>query len=76
MNNLQTSWLKMTDPAGNDFKFYIDLALENKISWEVVTSFMEPCTPTLEMSREIIGHLLAEIQILQTKLQQKNPQTS
>ena len=66
------SFLKMPEGARNDFKCYFDMALENKISWEVVTSFIEPCTPTLEKSREIIRLLLTEIQILQTKLQQKN----
>ena len=64
--------LKMPEGARNDFKCYFDMALENKISWEVVISFMEPCTPTLEKSREIIKLLLAKIQILQTKLKQKN----
>ena len=73
MNKLETPLLNnLPDVERNNFKCYFDLALVNKISWEVVTSFIEPCTPTLEKSREIIRLLLTEIQILQTKLQQKN----
>ena len=69
---LETPLLNIPDVERNNFKCYFDLALVNKISWEVVTSFIEPCTPTLEKSREMIRLLLTEIQILQTKLQQKN----
>ena len=44
------------------------MALEKKISWEMLAIFLNDLTPTLEKSKEVIDILLKELQTLQLKL--------
>ena len=75
MNVYETFQLPVTDKAAKareDFKRLIELASQNKISWEVLFSYLENWTPTIEMSKQVIRMLLRDLQTFQSKLQQKN----
>ena len=67
----ETSSVTQKD-ARDDFKYLIELASQNKISWEVLFSYLENWTPTIQKSKEVVRVLLLELQTLQTKLQQKS----
>ena len=54
-----------------DFRYFISLALDKKISWRSMPSILEDFIPTLEKSKEVIGVLLKELQKLQSQLLQK-----
>ena len=51
-----------------DFCYFIQMALEKNISWEMLAIFLNDLTPTLEKSKEVIDILLKELQTLQLKL--------
>ena len=62
---------RVGDEIKVDFRYFISLALEKKISWRSLPSILEDFIPTLEKSKEVIGVLLKELQKLQSLLVHK-----
>ena len=52
-----------------NFRYFIRMALQRKISWETLLVFLDDLTPTLAQSKQAIEVLVKELQALQTKLQ-------
>ena len=57
-----------------DFTYFISLALENKLPWNSLETIFNDWTPTLPEAKKLIEIMLKELQILQTKLQEKQTQ--
>ena len=53
-----------------DFSYFISLALQNKITWESLSSILDDFIPNLENSKEVIRTLLKQLQNLQQQLSQ------
>ena len=51
-----------------DFKYFISLVLNDKITWEAISFILNDLTPTLEKSKVVIEGLLQELQKLQLEL--------
>ena len=58
-----------------DFTYFISLALENKLPWKSLETIFNDWTPTLPKAKKLIEVLLKELQMLQTKLQEKQIQS-
>ena len=54
-----------------DFTYFISLALENKLPWNSLETIFNDWTPTLPKAKKLIEIMLKELQILQSKLQEK-----
>ena len=52
-----------------NYKYFIKMALQRKISWETLLVFLDDLTPTLVQSKQAIEVLVKELQILQSKQQ-------
>ena len=53
-----------------DFTYFISSALQNKITWEASSHFLDDLTPTLATAKQVIKVLLKELQKLQAELQE------
>ena len=53
-----------------DYSYFIKMALEKKITWNMLAFFLNDLTPTLEKSKQVIEILLKELQMLQSKLEE------
>ena len=51
-----------------DFKYFISLVLNDKITWEAISFILNDLTPTLENSKLVVEGLLQELQKLQSEL--------
>ena len=51
-----------------NFRYFIKMALQKKISWETLVVFLDDLTPTLVQSKQAIEVLVKELQTLQSKL--------
>ena len=60
--------LTMADQGAFDHKYFIALALQNKMPWNALPFIIEGLTPTLEKSKVVIEGLLQELQKLQLEL--------
>ena len=58
-----------------DFKYFINLALMNKLPWDSLVFVLKDLTTTLEKSNEVIEVLVQELQKLQIDLQNSSNQT-
>ena len=64
------------DPEKNlDFKYFINLALMNKLPWDSLLFVLKDLATTLEKSNEVIEVLVQELQKLQIDLQNSSNQT-
>ena len=52
-----------------NFRYFIKMALQKKISWETLVVFLDDLTPTLVQSKQAIEVLVKELQSLQSKVQ-------
>ena len=52
-----------------NFRYFIRMALQRKISWETLLVFLDDLTPTLPKSKQAIEVLVMELQTLNSKLQ-------
>ena len=75
----QVNTIMMTtncDPEKNlDFKYFINLALMNKLPWDSLLFVLKDLATTLEKSYEVIEVLVLELQKLQIDLQNSSNQT-
>ena len=46
------------------------MALDKKITWNMLAFFLNDLTPTLEKSKQVIEILLKELQMIQSKLEE------
>ena len=53
-----------------DFKYFISLVLNDKITWEAISFILNDLTPTLAKSKSVIEGLLQELQRLQSELKE------
>ena len=51
-----------------NFRYFIKMALQKKISWETLLVFLDDLTPTHPKSKQAIEVLVEELQALQSKL--------
>ena len=51
-----------------DFRYFISLALNNKLAWQSLPSILSDFTPTVEDSKEVIEVLLKELEKLHSEL--------
>ena len=51
-----------------DFRYFISLALKNKLAWQSLPSILSDFTPTLEDSKEVIEVLIKELEKLHSEL--------
>ena len=49
-----------------NFRYFIQMALQKKISWETLLAFLDDLTPTLIQSKQAIEVLVKEFQKLQS----------
>ena len=52
----------------NDFTYFIAMALQNRMPWNILSFLLKRLAPTLNETREIICILLTELQALQSTL--------
>ena len=52
-----------------NFRYFIKMALQKKISWDMLLVFLDDLTPTLVQSKQAIEVLVKELQTLQSKQQ-------
>ena len=53
-----------------DFKYFISLVLNDKITWEAISFILNDLTPTLEKSKLVVEGLLQELRKLQSELKE------
>ena len=53
-----------------DFKYFISLVLNDKITWEAISFILNDLTPTLEKSKLVVEGLLQELKKLQSELKE------
>ena len=53
-----------------NFRYFIKMALQKKISWDTLLVFLDDLTPTLVQSKQAIEVLVKELQTLQLKFQE------
>ena len=58
----------MNTAKSGDFKYFIDCALDGKISWETLSFFLNDLTPTFPKAKELNKILLQEFQSLHNDL--------
>ena len=51
-----------------DFRYFISLALQNKLAWQSLPSILSDFTPTLEDSKEVIEVLLNKLEKVHSEL--------
>ena len=61
--------LTMADQGAFDHKYFITLALQNKMPWNALPFIIEGLTQTLEKSKEVNKFLLQELEKSHTKIQ-------
>ena len=61
--------LTMADQGAFDHKYFIALALQNKMPWNALPFIIEGLTQTLEKSKEVNKFLLQELEKSHTKIQ-------
>ena len=54
-----------------DFSYFVNLALQNKMPWNILALNFKSLAPTLNETREIISILLKELEAMQSTLQEK-----
>ena len=67
--------LTMANQVEIDHKYFITLALQNKIAWGALPVIIEGLTPTLEKSKEVNKFLLQELEKYHVKLQSLEKQS-
>ena len=55
----------------NDFSYFIDMALQNRMPWKTLASLLTDLAPTLNETREIVRILLHELEAMKSTLQNK-----
>ena len=55
-----------------DFKYLVNLALDQKVSWILLKGFLDGLTKTIETAKQLNGILLDELQSLHLKNAEKN----
>ena len=70
MEGIQTH--TMNKVTITDFCNLIDMALQNKITWKSLSSFLMDITQNLENSRQVTVVLLRKLEVLHIKLLQKD----
>ena len=58
----------------NDFSYFVKMALQNRMPWNVLAFNLNSLAPTLNETKEIIGILLKELETLQLTLKKKEQQ--
>ena len=53
----------------NDFSYFVDMALQNRMPWKTLASLLTDLAPTLNDTREVISILLKELEALKSTLQ-------
>ena len=66
---LLNSVVTMANQVEYDHKYFISLALQNKIAWGAMPIIIEGLTPTLEKSKEVNRFLLKELEKFHVKIQ-------
>ena len=61
--------LTMASQGEFDYKYFITLALQNKIAWSALPFIIEGLTPTLEKSKDVNNFLLQELEKSHAKIQ-------
>ena len=56
----------------NDFSYFVDMALQNRMPWKTLASLLTDLAPTLNETREVVRILLKELETLKLSLQKKN----
>ena len=56
----------------NDFSYFVDMALQNRMPWKTLASLLTDLAPTLNDTREVISILLKELEALKSTLQKKD----
>ena len=51
-----------------DFCYFIDMALQNKMSWTMLSTLLKDLTRTSEDSRQVISILLSKLEVIHMKL--------
>ena len=51
-----------------DFCYFIDMALQNKMSWTMLSTLLKDLTRTSEDSRQVISILLSKLEAVHIKL--------
>ena len=59
----------MTNQGEFDYKYFINLALQNKIAWNALPFIIEGLAQTFEKSKEVIKFLLQELEKSHVKIQ-------
>ena len=57
------------DNENVDFKYFVKLAMNKKISWNLLISLIDESTPTLEKSKELNKILVEELRKIQSNLE-------
>ena len=55
----------------NDFSYLVDMALQSRMPWNILTLNFNALAPTLNETKEIISILLKELEILHSTLNEK-----
>ena len=55
----------------NDFSHFINMALQERMPWNILAFLLKRLAPTLNKTREIICILLTELEALQSTLHEK-----
>ena len=55
-----------------DFSYFIRMALQDNMPWKTLTMLLKDLAPTLDGTREVIGILLRELEVLQLALKEKD----
>ena len=58
----------------NDFSYFVKMALQNRMPWNVLAFNLNSLAPTLNETKEIIGILVKELETLQLTLKKKEQQ--
>ena len=45
----------------NDFSYFVDMSLQNRMTWQTLDSLLRDLAPRLEETREVISILLKEL---------------
>ena len=56
----------------NDFSYFVDMALQNRMPWKTLASLLTDLAPTLNETREVVRILLKELETLKLSLQKRN----
>ena len=56
----------------NDFSYFVDMALQNRMPWKTLASLLKDLAPTLNETWEIVRILLQELEAMKSTLQKKD----